>query len=83
MFLGEVKTSLEMSFATKDLGEAAYILGIKIYRDRERRLIGLIQSTYIDKMLKRFSMTDSKKGSIPMVPGITLSKKHCPSTAAE
>ena len=34
----------------KDLGEAAYILGIKIYRDRLRRLIGLSQSTYLDKV---------------------------------
>ena len=36
----------------KDLGEATYILGVKIYRDRSRRLLGLSQSTYIDKVLK-------------------------------
>ena len=42
----------------KDLGEAAYILGINIYRDRSNRLIGLSQSAYIDKVLKRFSMQD-------------------------
>ena len=39
-----------------DLGEVTYIVGIKIYRDRYRRLLGLLQSTYIDKMLKKFSM---------------------------
>ena len=38
--LESVKTSLENSFSMKDLGEAAYILGIKIYRDRSKRLIG-------------------------------------------
>ena len=54
--LESVKTSLKNSFSMKDLGEAAYILGIKIYRDRSRRLIGLSQDTYIDKVLKRFSM---------------------------
>jgi len=54
--LESIKTSLENSFSMKDLGEAAYILGIKIYRDRSRRLIGLSQDTYIDKVLKRFSM---------------------------
>ncbi|GJW31918.1 retrotransposon protein, putative, ty1-copia subclass [Tanacetum coccineum] len=32
-------TFLILCFAMKDLGEAAYILGIKIYRDRSRRLI--------------------------------------------
>jgi hypothetical protein len=47
----------------KDLGEAAYILGIKIYRDRSRRLIGISQSTYLDKVLKRFNMEGSKKGT--------------------
>jgi hypothetical protein len=38
-----IKSSLRKSFSMKDLGEAAYILGIKIYRDRSKRLIGLIQ----------------------------------------
>ena len=49
----------------KDLGEAAYILGIKIYRDRSRRLIGLSQSTYLDKILKKFKMDQSKKEFLP------------------
>jgi hypothetical protein len=50
----------------KDLGEAAYILGIKINRDRSRRLIGLSQRTYLDKILKKFRMDESKKGFLPM-----------------
>ena len=32
-FLEGVKQYLNGQFSTKDLGEAAYILGIKIYRD--------------------------------------------------
>ncbi|WVZ90219.1 LOW QUALITY PROTEIN: hypothetical protein U9M48_036540 [Paspalum notatum var. saurae] len=67
----------------KDLGEAAYILGIKIYSDRSKRLIGLNQSIYIDKVLKRFNMHDSKKGFLPMSPGTILSKTQCPSTTDE
>jgi hypothetical protein len=31
-----VKSSLRKSFSMKDLGEAVYILGIKIYRDRSK-----------------------------------------------
>ncbi|GJR50023.1 retrotransposon protein, putative, ty1-copia subclass [Tanacetum coccineum] len=34
-----VKSYLRRCVAMKDLGEAAYILGIKIYRDRSKRLI--------------------------------------------
>ncbi|KAK8636571.1 hypothetical protein V6N13_124316 [Hibiscus sabdariffa] len=78
-----IKTWLNSCFSMKDLGEAAYILGVKIYRDRSRRLLGLSQSTYIDKVLKRFSMEKSKRGFLPMRHGISLSKEMCPSTPQE
>jgi hypothetical protein len=81
--LQETKKSLERSFSMKDLGEASYILGIRIYRDRSRRLIGLSQSTYLDKVLKRFNMESSKKGFLPMSHGVKLSKTQCPSTTDE
>jgi hypothetical protein len=67
----------------KDLAEAAYILGIKIYRDRSQKLLGLTQSTYIDKVLRRFNMHDSKKGFIPMQHGLCLSKAQSPSSKEE
>nr|GFB84841.1 retrotransposon protein, putative, Ty1-copia subclass [Tanacetum cinerariifolium] len=67
----------------KDLGEAAYILGIKIYRDRSRRLIGLCKSAYIKKILKRYCMEDSKHGSIPMQEKLKLSKSQGASTPVE
>ena len=67
----------------KDLGEASYILGIKIYRDRSKRMLGLSQSKYIDLILKRFSMNESKRGYLPMSQGIHLSKKMSPKTTEE
>ncbi|KAK8669506.1 hypothetical protein V6N13_106934 [Hibiscus sabdariffa] len=81
--LQSIKTWLSSCFSMKDLGDAAYILGVKIYRDRSRRLLGLSQSTYIDKVLKRFSMEESKRGFLPMRHGISLSKEMCPSTPQE
>ena len=78
--LQSVKSWLGKCFSMKDLGEAAYILGIKIYRDRSQWLLGLSQSGYIDKVLKRFSMQDSKRGFLPMSHGIKLSKSQCPTT---
>ncbi|KAK8584057.1 hypothetical protein V6N12_068307 [Hibiscus sabdariffa] len=81
--LQSIKTWLSSCFSMKDLGEAAHILGVKIYRDRSRRLLGLSQSTYIDKVLKRFSMEESKRGFLPMRHGISLSKQMCPSTPQE
>ena len=73
LLMDDVKASLRKSFSMKDLGEASYILGIRIYRDRSKHLIGLIQSMYIDKVLNRFNMNESKRGFISMSHGITLS----------
>ena len=67
----------------KDLGKASYILEMKIYRDRSKRLLGLSQSTYIDILLKRFNIDRFKKGYLPIGHGITLSKKDYPITPEE
>ena len=75
--LNSVKESLNGKFSMKDLGEAVYILGIKIYRDRSRRLPGLSQSTYIDTVLKRFNMSEAKKGFLPVLQGVRLSAAQC------
>ena len=55
-FFGKHKGVFERSFSKKYLGEATYILGIKINRDRSRRLIKLLMSTYRDKILKNFKI---------------------------
>nr|GEV40880.1 hypothetical protein [Tanacetum cinerariifolium] len=69
--------------ASGNLGDAAYILGIKIYRDRSKRLIGLCQNAYIEKILKRYYMENSKRGTIPMQEKLKLSKSQSASTPAE
>ena len=45
--LQSVKTWFGKCFTMKDLDEASRILGIQIYRDRSKRLIGLSQNVYI------------------------------------
>ncbi|GKA47331.1 retrotransposon protein, putative, ty1-copia subclass, partial [Tanacetum coccineum] len=74
--LQDVKSYLGRCFAMKDLGEAVYILGIKIYQDRSKRLIGLCQSAYIKKILKRYYMENSKCGTIPMQEKLKFSKSQ-------
>ena len=64
-FLDSIKGYLNKNFSMKDLGEAAYILGVKIYRDRSRCLIRFSMSTYLDKILKEFKMDQSKKEFLP------------------
>jgi len=77
------KVWLSEQFSMKDLGEAAYILGIKIYRDRSKRLLGLSQSMYIDTILRRYNMENSKRGYLPVGIGVTLSREDCPKTPEE
>ncbi|GJR38875.1 retrotransposon protein, putative, ty1-copia subclass [Tanacetum coccineum] len=81
--LQSVKSYLGKCFAMKDLGESTFILGIKIYRDRTKRLIRLSQSGYMDKILKRFRMDTSKRGYIPMQEKLDLNKTHGASTPEE
>ena len=45
--LYETKRFLSKKFDIKDLGEASFVLGIQIYRDRPRGMLGLSQKTYI------------------------------------
>ncbi|GJR69563.1 retrotransposon protein, putative, ty1-copia subclass [Tanacetum coccineum] len=65
--LQEVKSWLCKCFSMKDLREAAYIFGIKIIRDRSKRLIALSQSAYLEKIVKRFWMENSNKGDTPVI----------------
>ena len=78
-----VKVWLSKTFSMKDLGEASYILGIRVYRDRSKQTIGLSQSLYLEKVLKRFNMLDSKRGLLPFRHGIHLSKTMSPKTSEE
>ena len=67
----------------KDLGQASYILGMRIYRDRFKRLLGLSQFMYIDTVLKWFNMEDSKNDYLSIGFEITLFKKDCVTTLEE
>nr|GEW92234.1 hypothetical protein [Tanacetum cinerariifolium] len=63
----EVKSWLCKCFFMKDLRETSYNLGIKIICDRSKWLISLSQSAYLEKILKKFCMENSKKGYTPMI----------------
>ena len=83
VMLNSVKSWLSKNFSMKDLGDATYVLGIRIYRDRSRRLLGLTQSLYIDTIVKRFGLSSSNGGYLPIRHGTKLSKKDCPNNPEE
>ena len=57
----------------KDLGEANFILGIKLWQDCKNKMLGLSQARYINKVLEWFSMQNSKKGLLPFRHRVPLS----------
>ena len=44
------KKWLSSNFEMKDMGEASYVLGMKIVRDRAKKLLDLSQETYIKRI---------------------------------
>ena len=68
--LHETKRFLSNNFEMKDLGNASFVLGIQIYRDYSRGILGLSQKTYIDKVLSRFGMKDCALGDTPISKGV-------------
>ncbi|GJV31848.1 retrotransposon protein, putative, ty1-copia subclass [Tanacetum coccineum] len=81
--LQEVKYWLCKYFSMKDLGEAVYILGIKIICDTSKRLIALSQSAYLDKTLKKFRIENSKKRYTPMMEKLDYRKSQGAKTPTE
>ena len=55
-FIKTIKEWLSSTFEKKDMGEASFVLGVKILRDRSTKLLGLSQETYIRKVLEWFHM---------------------------
>ena len=82
-FVMEIKAWLSSNFEMKDMGEAAYILGVKISRNRSKKLLSLSQETYIKKILERFSMQDCKSLDSPVSKCDALSLEMCPKTQKE
>ncbi|RVW25234.1 Retrovirus-related Pol polyprotein from transposon TNT 1-94 [Vitis vinifera] len=67
--LHETKRFLSSKFDMKDLGNASFVLGIQIHRDRSRGILGLSQKAYIDKVLSRFGMSNCAPGDTPVAKG--------------
>jgi len=77
------KTQLSSRFNMKDLGTANYILGMDTKRDQEKRKLWLNQRKYVETILQRFNMQDSKLVKVPILIGVRLSTEQCPKTQEE
>ena len=78
--MAKFKSDLSSHFEMTDLGELAWILGIRVKRDRISRTITLSQAAYIDSVVKRFNLSSASPLRTPIDPNAQLSKDQCPST---
>jgi hypothetical protein len=74
----ETKKFLSLKFDMKDLGEASFVLGIEIHRERSKGVLGLSQKAYLEKVLKKYGMHASKPTPAPIVKGDSYGKFQCP-----
>eukprot|EP00253_Pinus_taeda_P015630 PITA_15630 len=79
----DLKTQLSSKFEMKDLGAANYILGMEIKRYRAKRKLWLNYRKYVETILQRFNMQDSKPMKVPIPVGVRLSAEQCPKTQEE
>ena len=81
--LHDTKKFMSNNFEMKDPGNASYVLGIHIYWDRPKNILGLSQEGYIEKLLIRYDMQDWKPLNTPIAKGDKLSLNQCPKNALE
>jgi hypothetical protein len=81
--ISEHKRKLNERYPLTDLGPIHWLLRIKITHDREARTISLLQTSYIDTILSRFSLSNAKPRATPITPGSSLSKADAPSDDTE
>ncbi|KAI8424616.1 hypothetical protein MSG28_003049 [Choristoneura fumiferana] len=69
-----IKQELSSQFKLKDLGQVKQCLGMNVNIDKQNNVITLDQESYIDQLLHRFNMTESKVAETPMEEKLNLEK---------
>src|SRR5271170_2458735 len=72
--MSELKLEITQAFEMTDCGELHYFLGLRVQRDRARRILTLNQGHFVDQILMCFNMTDCHPISTPLDPSIQLKR---------
>lgn len=73
--IADFKETMKSEFEMTDLGLLRYFLGIEVHQKKNG--IFICQSKYVDQILKRFKMQNSKFAPTPTTTGLKLSKDDC------
>ncbi|GKE94248.1 retrovirus-related pol polyprotein from transposon TNT 1-94 [Tanacetum coccineum] len=76
--IGSTKSLLKKEFDVKVLGEAKKILGMKIVKDQNRKILRVSQSRYVSNILNNFRIDNGKSFKMQLGGNFKLSLKDCP-----
>jgi hypothetical protein len=62
----------------KDMGEASYVIETEIHIDRHMGVLGLLQKSYKENVLKRYNMYHFKAMHALIVKGDKFENHQCP-----
>lgn len=82
-WLSPPKGNCPLTLRWRTWGEVAYVLGVKIFRDCSRKLLGLSQETYLKKVLGQFQMNNCKPIDTPIAKGDAIGPEQCPTSPEE
>ena len=77
------KSTLKKTCSMTDQGELRWCLGMRVLRDRSKRIITLDQQRCVLDVLGRFGMSECKPVATPLVHNVKLTAKDCPTTPEE
>lgn len=78
--LKQFKPQLSREFDMEDLGEASFVLGIEIMRDRASRTLTIRQGAYTRALVQRHGLEDCNAVAHPMVEGAKLERFNAQAT---
>ena len=78
-----LKLQLSDHFEITDLGEAWWILGMEVIRNRQQGTISLSQRCYVETILDRFGLKDGRSVSTPLETSMKLVKIDVPEVDAK
>jgi hypothetical protein len=81
--LHDTKQFLSQNFEMKDSGEASYVLGIEIHRDRSQKMLSLSHKAYIKRVLEKFRMHECTPDAAPILKGDSFNLSQCPKNVLE
>lgn len=76
--INELKDLLKSEFDMKDLGNARKILGMMITRDMAKHMLTISQESYLNKVVTKFGMKDSKIVNVHFASHMNFSRDHSP-----